>query len=227
MPATPAASLRPSLTIQPLTLDDVPTMCEIEAAAFAPSPVGALIYPNGRGPSTSDAMAYRFRKLLNDPSKAFAYPLKVVREDTGEMVTFGVWIRPLTAEERQVVKDKAAAGPDPEAPVDEAMDKEFMSAFRKEMGASHERTMGDRPHWYLELLVTHPRHQGIGAGGAIIRWGLQKAREDKVTAYLESSAAGFKVYEHMGFKTIGEVRVWDGKAVLPCMEWTPERLQSE
>ncbi|KAJ3180492.1 hypothetical protein HDU87_002001 [Geranomyces variabilis] len=224
MPAIPADAVRPSLTIQPLTLEDVPTMCEIEELAFAQSPVAALMYPNGRGASTPDSMAYRFRKVLNDPSKAYAHPLKVVRTDTGDMVTFGVWIRPLTAEERQDVKNKAAAGPDPEAPVDDAMDKEFMSAFRREMAASHERTMGHRPHWYLELLVTHPRHQGIGAGGAIIRWGFDKAREDKVTAYLESSAAGFKLYEHMGFKTIGEVRVWDGKAVLPCMEWTPEGL---
>ncbi|KAJ3156167.1 hypothetical protein HDU86_004135 [Geranomyces michiganensis] len=225
MPVSASNAVRPPLTVQPLTLEDVPAMCEIEALAFAPSPVGALIYPNGRGPTTPKVMAHRFRKLLTDPSKMYAHPLKAVRGDTGEMVAFGIWVQPLNPEERAIVKERAAAAAsDPDAPVDDAMDKDFMGAFRKEMAASHERVMSDRLHWYLELLVTHPRHQGTGAGGALIRWGLEKARQDKVTAYLESSAAGFKVYEHMGFKTIGEVRVLDGKAVLPCMEWTPEGL---
>ncbi|GAB7351135.1 hypothetical protein MBLNU459_g1592t1 [Dothideomycetes sp. NU459] len=52
------------------------------------------------------------------------------------------------------------------------------------------RIMGEREHWYLKTLATHPSHQGRGAGSMLIGWGLDRADEDGLEAYLEASPTG-------------------------------------
>ena len=42
-------------------------------------------------------------------------------------------------------------------------------------------------HWYLEVLGTRPDRQGEGLGSALIRHGLERAEQDGLPAYLESS----------------------------------------
>lgn len=44
---------------------------------------------------------------------------------------------------------------------------------------------GQKP-WYLVVLCVHPKWQGIGAGKALLSWGLEEARRDNVPIYLES-----------------------------------------
>lgn len=43
----------------------------------------------------------------------------------------------------------------------------------------------------------------------LIEWGVQKAREDGVPAYLEASVQGKPVYEKCGFREVGEHVPWD------------------
>lgn len=43
----------------------------------------------------------------------------------------------------------------------------------------------------------------------LIDWGVQKAREDKVPAFLEASSQGKPVYERCGFRQVGELVPWD------------------
>ena len=58
-------------------------------------------------------------------------------------------------------------------------------------------------------MVTRECYRGQGAAGMLINWGVQKAREDGVPAYLEASAQGKPVYEKCGFQQVGELVPWD------------------
>jgi GNAT superfamily N-acetyltransferase len=68
--------------------------------------------------------------------------------------------------------------------------------------ASHPRS---RPHYYLSLVATHPRHRGEGKGMRLLAAGLDQIDEQGLPAYLESSnRANDRRYEGLGFERIGE-----------------------
>jgi len=59
----------------------------------------------------------------------------------------------------------------------------------------------------LELVATRKEWQGRGAAGMLLRWGVQRADEDGVEAYLEASPEGKPVYERYGFREVERVVV--------------------
>lgn len=59
--------------------------------------------------------------------------------------------------------------------------------------------------WYLEVLGVDPDAQGAGLGGALVRHGLELAREDGAGAFLETFAArNVRYYERFGFNVVDE-----------------------
>lgn len=92
-------------------------------------------------------------------------------------------------------------------------DQAFADKFFGAMSDSHKKIMGDRPHWYLELIVVKKEYQGKGAGGLMIRYGVEKADEAEVEAYLDASPSGRPVYERYGFKVLHTRTFFDGAYV--------------
>ncbi|KAI0137489.1 hypothetical protein BJ170DRAFT_606083 [Xylariales sp. AK1849] len=86
-----------------------------------------------------------------------------------------------------------------------------------------------KPCWILMHLVTRPSQRRRGAAGLLIRWGMQRARDMGVAAYLEAGVQGRPVYEKFGWRQVGEVRTvaltgvggWDGvgEFALSNMRW--------
>lgn len=71
--------------------------------------------------------------------------------------------------------------------------------------ASHDSWIPPKsPCWILMHMVTRPSHRGKGAAGLLIRWGIEKANEDGVPAYLEAGVMGKPIYERNGFLQIGD-----------------------
>jgi GNAT superfamily N-acetyltransferase len=63
-----------------------------------------------------------------------------------------------------------------------------------------------QPHWYVLILGVHPDHQGKGLGGELLRQVLQRAEEDRVAVYLESSnPRNLDFYRKYGFEVIEEI----------------------
>jgi GNAT superfamily N-acetyltransferase len=61
--------------------------------------------------------------------------------------------------------------------------------------------LADEPQWYLDHLAVDRARRGRGAGAALVRWGLDRARVDGVPATLETArAANLPIYEHLGFR---------------------------
>ncbi|OCK76718.1 hypothetical protein K432DRAFT_305732, partial [Lepidopterella palustris CBS 459.81] len=63
-------------------------------------------------------------------------------------------------------------------------------------------------------LCVHRDHQRKGAGTMLMQWGMERAAEMGLPAYLEASHEGYPLYKKLGFRDIAELvvkaEVWGG-----------------
>lgn len=80
----------------------------------------------------------------------------------------------------------------------------------------------------LNILFTHPEHRNRGAGSLLVDWGVRKADESGVEAYVEASTMGKPVYEKYGFVVV-DVLEMKFENPNPSEEWKRfvQRLQAE
>lgn len=72
------------------------------------------------------------------------------------------------------------------------------------------------PHYYLQVVGTDPAKQGKGYGGIVMRRQLAVADAEGMPAYLESSKeTNIPIYQSLGFKVTGEIRIPDGPVLYP------------
>ncbi|KAK5120572.1 hypothetical protein LTR85_006228 [Meristemomyces frigidus] len=64
--------------------------------------------------------------------------------------------------------------------------------------------IGTHPHGWLQILVTHPKHQRRGAGGMLVTWGCDLADERNLMCVLTASQAGVALYRKHGFEVVKE-----------------------
>jgi ribosomal protein S18 acetylase RimI-like enzyme len=76
---------------------------------------------------------------------------------------------------------------------------------------------------YLGMLACHPDYQRQGAGEMLCRWGLEKAKAEKLAVTLCASPMGEGLYRRLGFRKVGSFRTQvDGEEEFletPCMVW--------
>jgi hypothetical protein len=71
--------------------------------------------------------------------------------------------------------------------------------FRFSLTLHHRHAPG--PHWYLALVAVHPRRQGTGLAGALLRPVLSAIEARGLPCYLETHAErNVALYEHYGFR---------------------------
>lgn len=61
--------------------------------------------------------------------------------------------------------------------------------------------------WVLDILHTHPLHQGRGAGAQLVKWGTDLADKERLQCYLESSPAGYPLFKKCEFGDITEMEI--------------------
>ena len=59
---------------------------------------------------------------------------------------------------------------------------------------------------HLRLLVTHPDYQRHGAGGNLVKWGIEKAQKDKLALTLFASPIGGHLYRKLGFRDLSVIK---------------------
>jgi ribosomal protein S18 acetylase RimI-like enzyme len=75
-------------------------------------------------------------------------------------------------------------------------------AFLARLGEVQARLRPARS-WYLTSIGVVPEHQGMGAGQALLRWGVERAAAEGVAAYLETNeAVNVPFYERGGFRVL-------------------------
>ncbi|KAH8711871.1 hypothetical protein GQ44DRAFT_731099 [Phaeosphaeriaceae sp. PMI808] len=84
-----------------------------------------------------------------------------------------------------------------------------LSSLFGPLRAAEDEVMGTS-HQYLKLntLATHPEHQGRGAGSMLLKWGIKKADDEGLIAYLDATSKARPMYEKQGFE-IAKVIEWD------------------
>ncbi|KAI9881207.1 MAG: hypothetical protein M1830_007185 [Pleopsidium flavum] len=81
-----------------------------------------------------------------------------------------------------------------------------------------------RPHLLLEMCFVHPEHRRRGAGSLLTEWGIRKADEMGVEAFVESTDDGKPVYAQHGFAVMNDFDI-NPTIPDPSEEW--KKLQKE
>lgn len=182
-----------SLKLRSGVSSDVPAMVDIFLDAFSGNTVGQAFFPR-LAPSSREFWATMLAEEIHDPNAHFI----IVTNALDHPVAFAKWVAPLPR-----------GTPTPPLPADSAWpvdgDPELATVFFKKLGEMHVKIMGDRPHWYLEIIVTRGMDQGRGAGGLMMAWGAERADENCMEAYLDATPDGKPLYEKFGFV---DVETW-------------------
>jgi GNAT superfamily N-acetyltransferase len=78
------------------------------------------------------------------------------------------------------------------------------------------------PHWYLKMIGVDPGWQGRGVASPLLRSRLERCDKDGQPAYLETSKPdNVPLYEHFGFRRIGDLDMPEGAPVITGMWRAP------
>jgi GNAT superfamily N-acetyltransferase len=68
---------------------------------------------------------------------------------------------------------------------------------------AHQQDMGDRPHWYLGIMVVNPEFQGRGVGSLLLQPILKQASEEGFACYLVTfTQQAVRFYQKNGFEVV-------------------------
>jgi hypothetical protein len=125
------------IVLREVSDNDLARACEIEGAAYADNPLGAILNP---GPFPPDSGKQRVPQLIEtrekDPTIRY---MQAYDEETDQMVAFAKWSIYDTLETAATAKRPARVyGP--------GMNREACEAFFGELSTRKERLMGGKPH---------------------------------------------------------------------------------
>lgn len=172
-------------------------MTEIFLDAFSGNTVGRTFFPRHSW-SAQRFWTNALTEEIHDPHARFL----IVADSSDKPIAFAKWVAPLPP-----------GTPPPPLPEEsewpEDGDPKLAVVFFRELAARHAEIMGQRRHWYLEIIVTRGDYQGRGAGGMMMQWGVQEADKDGVESYLDATPEGKPLYERFGFESVDEWPFFD------------------
>ncbi|KAH8177140.1 hypothetical protein LIA77_02222 [Sarocladium implicatum] len=199
------------ITLREATLADADAICDVNFSAFSEDAVNVQTLPleSGTGPAF---WKQGLVKVLESPDY---HVLVITDSDTDQVIAFANWKRP----------GAPITEPPPASAWPQDGDPELAVRFFGTFSRVHKEIMGDKKHWYLELLATRRDAGGRGAARALLSWGLERAERDGVPVFLEATEEAEKIYSgKFGFKVLRREKVDVKTKVidLPFMLWEPE-----
>ncbi|KAF7549647.1 hypothetical protein G7Z17_g6255 [Cylindrodendrum hubeiense] len=181
-----------SFQMRKATPADIPALCAVYFSAFSDTIVGRQVFP-----SSSEAARVFWIKSLTKalPNPNFEFLVMTTRseDDSAEQVVgYAKWVRPGTPINMPPPADAWPQDADPALAVE----------FFGKLTAKHKQIMEGRPHWYLDLIGVRKEWMGKGAASPLMRWGLERADEDGLPIFLESTPNGRGMYEKYGFRVL-------------------------
>ncbi|KAG4034451.1 hypothetical protein MFRU_003g04140 [Monilinia fructicola] len=205
-----------TLALRSATASDATDLTNIYFSAFDRDEISLLCFPR----TTSTAWNWWYSSILSeirDPSSHFLCIYDASSPDQ-EIISYAKW--------NDTSAPVSTVGDLPEWP--EGCDVGVANHFFGTLIERRWEIMGERKHWYLELVATIPEWQGKGAAGKLMRWGLERADAEAVETYLEASPVGKGIYEYFGFEEKGRLVVpVEGKGdFVECMMVRPGKAKA-
>jgi GNAT superfamily N-acetyltransferase len=197
-----------SQELRTATASDLDGLTTTLTAALETDPLWSWAFPDPKD------MAVWWRLLL---SSALRFPWVWV---SGDYAAVSSWIPPgeseLTEEAEERIEPLLTELIGPRAPAVVELVNRFEAAHPSE-----------RPHYYLNLLGTHPEQRGRGLGMALLAENLERTDAEGFPAYLESSNPANNVrFERLGFRRVGEFTTPGGERTVTTM-WREVGASSE
>lgn len=167
------------------TSADLPRLCRTAMRAFVDDPVMRWFYPNDAEYTAGDGDVFRWAML-----RWLQWDEVWTTEDG---VAVAAWIPP-----------GRPAVTVPEAPPDQPADRRARFDAIDRLMTEH---TPPEPHWYLNLIATHPDWQRQGLGATLIEQVGARAATEGLPVYLETETVeNVAYYSHLGFRVRSE---WD------------------
>jgi hypothetical protein len=162
----------------------------------------SLVYPDGFTESVQSNMRKTTRDGLSDPATSY---ILIRDSDTKSVVAVACWyyqMKDLTIQEMLDTEEKAKQKRAEQGPIP-GVDDAMITRFREASMKNKREILVGKAHAALRVLSTLPAAQRKGAGTAGLIWGLRKADELGLPAYLVSSAMAKSLYAKHGFNEVG------------------------
>ncbi|KAJ6551036.1 acyl-CoA N-acyltransferase [Mycena vulgaris] len=75
-----------------------------------------------------------------------------------------------------------------------------------EIMVHYRATVGELPHYVLQVMATLPSFQGQGAGSALLSYLTKIADEEAMLSYVDSSPQSMRMYDKFGWEAVGQVK---------------------
>ncbi|KAI5474745.1 hypothetical protein MNV49_002523 [Pseudohyphozyma bogoriensis] len=181
------------MTVQPLTIveatsSDLTRLSQIQFLAFEPSVINQKCFP---GVSEATYVAHGAPRLAYNLEPHRKSKKMICAKRGEEIIGWALWDLPFDAEERK--KESETVVPGEPWPVGTKV--EYAEAIFG--GFAENVKKHPEPHYHLHILVVDPAYHGSGAGGALLRWGIDKADAEG------HGAVGYPMYQKFGFVDSG------------------------
>ena len=218
------------IELHPMFESDIPAHLDIMWSSFGPD-LMSVFYPHGLSASDRASMAADTLKAMRktQPTEQTLYvkAIDTSLPPSNQIVSTAKWqFYPRERTTDELDRDAAEGGR--ENMFSEGANVEAMKAFFAELAAKRRERFGGEAYALLSILVVHPEHQRRGLGGLQLEYGLRKADEMGLQAWLESSPKGKGLYAKYGFVEEGgrgfDAREWGKEEDVPhTYMWRPAR----
>jgi GNAT superfamily N-acetyltransferase len=199
----------PALALRPATSADVKKLAAIMAQAFYDDPPLVWLLPDPA--KRLGRITRMFKTVIGIES--LRYGGVDVACGGEEIVGGAVWLPP--GHREPGFREKIQAAPNHARALAASLGR------ANRYGRALQDARPKEPHWYLKAIGVDPASQGHGVAGTLLRSRLKRCDQDREPAYLEVSPAAISLYEHFGFRNIGDLDMPKGAPVLTGMWRAP------
>lgn len=192
-----------ALEISPLKDTELDVYIDIAWKAFASASdsYSPCFYHGGFSEPVQAYLRDSTKEQLSDPSHSF---ILVRDSNTRNVLAIACWYFQPADKSMQEVLDDEEEAREKRAEQEPIPGIHFaaINDCRQVHAELKRNILRGKAHALLQLLATHPSAQRRGAGAAALAWGLQKADQKGLPAYLEASGMGKPLYAKFGFKEV-------------------------